>query len=136
MVRHLAGGIIVLLDTHCAVFLHAGETELFGYTARHLLDTEDLFFSPMVLLELQYLFETGKIAFDGKSILDALQADLGLRVLDRHWHGVCKKAMELSWTRNPFDRSITAQALVEGQRLLTRDRLIREHCSLAFWDQA
>lgn len=124
----------MLLDTHCAVFLHAGETELFGNTARHLLDTEDLFISPMVLLELQYLYETGKIAFDGKSILDELQGDLGLRVLDRHWYQVCAKALEISWTRDPFDRTITAQALVEGQRLLTRDRMIREQCSLAFWD--
>ena len=124
----------MLLDTHCAVFLHAGATELFGKTARHLLDAEDLFISPMVLLELQYLFETGKIAFDGRTILDELQSDLGLRVLDRHWYGVCAKALELSWTRDPFDRTITAQAWVEGQRLLTRNRLIREHCSLAFWD--
>lgn len=124
----------MLLDTHCVVFLHAGEAELFGSTARHLLDAEDLYISPMVLLELQYLYETGKIAFDGKTILAELQGDLGLRVLDRHWHGVCAKAMELSWTRDPFDRTITAQALVEGQRLLTRDRMIREHCSLAFWD--
>jgi PIN domain nuclease of toxin-antitoxin system len=134
MVRHLEGGAVVLLDTHCAVFLHAGETELFGSTARHLLDAEDLYISPMVLLELQYLYETGKIAFDGQTILDELQGDLGLRVLDRHWYGVCAKAMELSWTRDPFDRTITAQALVEGQRLLTRNRMIREHCSLAFWD--
>jgi PIN domain nuclease of toxin-antitoxin system len=42
--------------------------------------------------------------------------------------------MELSWTRDPFDRTITAQALVEGQRLLTRDWIIRENCSIAFWD--
>jgi PIN domain nuclease of toxin-antitoxin system len=124
----------VLLDTHCAVFLHAGETGLFGKTARHLLDTEDLYISPMVLLELQYLYETGKIAFDSKTILSELQSDLDLRVLDRYWHAVCTKAMELSWTRDPFDRTITAQALVEGQRLLTRDRMIRENCSIAFWD--
>lgn len=124
----------MLLDTHCAVFLHSGEIGLFGKTACHLLDTEDIYIGPMVLLELQYLYETGKIAFDGKTILSELQSDLGLRVLDRHWYGVCIKAMELFWTRDPFDRTITAQALVEGQRLLTRNKIIREHCSLAFWD--
>ena len=124
----------MLLDTHCAVFLHAGETELFGETARHLLDTEDLFVGPMVLLELQYLFEIGRIAFNGETILSELRSDLGLRVLDRRWLDVCTKAVGLSWTRDPFDRLITAQALVEGQRLLTRDRTIRDNCSLAFWD--
>ena len=43
-------------------------------------------------------------------------------------------AMEFSWTRDPFDRLIAAQALVSGERLLTRDRLIRANCSWAFWD--
>ncbi len=124
----------MLLDTHCAVFLHAGETGLFGETARHLLDTEELFVSPMVLLELQYLYEIGRIGFDGETILGELKHDLGLRILDRHWRDVCSKATELSWTRDPFDRTITAQALVEGQRLLTKDRTIRDHCSQAFWD--
>jgi len=124
----------MLLDTHCAVFLHAGETELFGKTARHLLDTEDLFISPMVLLELQYLYEIKRIGFDGETILEELRSDLGLRVLDRRWLDVCAKAVGLSWTRDPFNRTITAQALVEGQRLLTRNRTIRENCSLAFWD--
>ncbi len=124
----------MLLDTHCVVFLHAGETGLFGETVRHLLDTEDLFISPMVLLELQYLHEIGRIQFDGETIIRELRGDIGLRILDRRWQDVCTKATELSWTRDPFDRMISAQALIEGQRLLTKDRTIREHCSLAFWD--
>ncbi len=124
----------MLLDTHCVVFLHAGETGLFGETVRLLLDTEDLFISPMVLLELQYLHEIGRIQFDGETIVRELRGDIGLRILDRRWQDVCAKATELSWTRDPFDRTITSQALIEGQRLLTKDRTIREHCSLAFWD--
>ncbi len=88
----------------------------------------------MVLLELQYLFKIGRISFDGETILEDLRADIGLRVMDRRWFDVCSKALGLSWTRDPFDRLITAQALVEGQRLLTRDRSIRDNCSLAFWD--
>jgi PIN domain nuclease of toxin-antitoxin system len=124
----------MLLDTHCVVFLHAGETGLFGATARQLLDSEELFINPMVLLELHYLHEIGRIAFGGKAIVDDLRQDLGLRVLDRRWLDVCMKATEFSWTRDPFDRIIAAQAFIEGQRLLTRDRVIRENCSLAFWD--
>jgi PIN domain nuclease of toxin-antitoxin system len=134
MVACLEGRTVVLLDTHCVVFLHAGETGLFGETVRHLLDTEDLFVSPMVLLELQYLHEIGRIGFNGETIIKELREELGLRILERHWLDVCAKATALSWTRDPFDRLITAQALIEGQRLLTKDRTIREHCSLAFWD--
>jgi PIN domain nuclease of toxin-antitoxin system len=134
MVTIVEGRSIVLLDTHCVVFLHAGETGLFGETARHLLDTEDLFICPMVLLELQYLHEIGHIGFDASTIIGDLREDIGLRILDRRWLDVCTKATGLSWTRDPFDRTITAQAFIEGQHLLTRDRTIREHCPLAFWD--
>jgi PIN domain nuclease of toxin-antitoxin system len=124
----------MLLDTHCAIFLHSGETELFGETARELLDTEELWVCPMVLLELHYLREIGRINADGHAILSDLRNDLGLRVLDRRWLDVCAKAKELTWTRDPFDRCIAAQALVEGQRLLTKDRTMLANCSLAFWN--
>jgi PIN domain nuclease of toxin-antitoxin system len=36
-------------------------------------------------------------------------------------------------TRDPFDRLIVANALVENLPLLTFDENIRAHCSLAFW---
>lgn len=124
----------MFLDTHAVVFLHAGETEQFGPTASHFLDSEELLIGPVVLLELQYLREIGRIAFDGRRIVDDLRQDIGLKVQDRRWLEVCMKATELSWTRDPFDRLIAAQALVEGQRLLTKDRAIRENCGLAFWD--
>jgi len=124
----------MLLDTHAVVFLHAGEIALFSETGRYFLDTEDLWINPMVTMELQYLFEIGRISVCAREILSDLRGDLGLRVLDRRWDDVCMKALELSWTRDPFDRIITAQALIEGQRLLTKDRLIRENCTLAFWD--
>lgn len=124
----------MLLDTHAVVFLHAGEIGLFSETGRYFLDTEDLWINPMVIMELQYLREIGRITVCAKEILADLRSDLGLRVLDRRWEDVCVKALELCWTRDPFDRIITAHAIIEGQRLLTKDRIIRENCTLAFWD--
>ena len=32
----------------------------------------------------------------------------------------------MSWTRDPFDRVITAQAALEQDRLITKDRVILE----------
>ncbi|MFZ4617772.1 MAG: hypothetical protein ACOYM2_16445 [Rectinemataceae bacterium] len=66
--------------------------------------------------------------------LDKIHGGQGLRVLDRRWLEVCMKATEFSWTRDPFDRMIAAQAFVEGQRLLSRNRMIQKNCSLAFRD--
>ncbi len=98
----------MLLDTHAAVFLHAGQLGLFGQSARYFLEREELWISPMVLLELECLRETGRIRYGGEEILADLRRDLGLRILDRRWEDVARKALELHWTKNPFDRLIVA----------------------------
>lgn len=38
-----------------------------------------------------------------------------------------------TWTRDPFDRTITAQAARVGAFLLTRDETIRRHYAAAVW---
>lgn len=43
-------------------------------------------------------------------------------------------AADLSWTRDPFDRLISAHAIVANAPLVTADEVIREHLSLAVWD--
>jgi PIN domain nuclease of toxin-antitoxin system len=123
----------MFLDTHAAVFLHAGELSLFTETALYLIEKEDLFISPMACLELQYLYEVGRIGIAAAAILSDLESELSLRIADRRWMEVVSEAMKADWTRDPFDRLIAAQAIVEKQRLLSRDRDIQSHCSLAFW---
>ncbi len=43
-------------------------------------------------------------------------------------------AADLSWTRDPFDRLISAHAIVANAPLVTADETIREHLPLAVWD--
>jgi PIN domain nuclease of toxin-antitoxin system len=124
---------LILLDTHAAVFLHGGRTDLFTETARYFLEVSPLAVSPMTVFEMDYLFEIKRIAFHSKIIISDLENDLGLTVLDRNWYAVIKKAGELTWTRDPFDRCLAAHAEAEGLRLLTRDQELLTHCSLAFW---
>ncbi|MDC7218928.1 MAG: hypothetical protein PQJ59_03245 [Spirochaetales bacterium] len=123
----------MILDTHAAVFLHAGRLEEFSELGKRLLEKETIYIGPMALLELQYLYEIKRIKYTADQIRDDLLVDIGLEILQRDWFAVTRKAWELDWTRDPFDRIITAQALVEGERLLTRDRTILENCSLALW---
>jgi PIN domain nuclease of toxin-antitoxin system len=42
-------------------------------------------------------------------------------------------ATKLDWTRDPFDRMISAQAIVAGAPLLTADRTILANLPLATW---
>ena len=43
---------MMYLDTHVAVWLYAGLTERFRPVVRERLNTNDLFISPIVILEL------------------------------------------------------------------------------------
>ena len=46
---------------------------------------------------------------------------------------VVAAAVEQTWTRDPFDRLIVAQAQAEGASLVTADKLIRKHFARSVW---
>ncbi|MBI5508189.1 MAG: PIN domain-containing protein [Deltaproteobacteria bacterium] len=125
---------VVHLDTHVAVLLFGGEAEAFPPAVRDVVDRHELAVSPMVVLELQYLFETGRIARTADVIVADLVQTIGLTVCDLPFHRVVARALKLRWTRDPFDRLIVAQAEARGCRLVTKDRRILEHSQHAIWD--
>jgi len=52
---------LIYLDTHIVVWLYAGLSDRFSDLAKSLIDSHDLYISPMVRLELKYLNEIGRI---------------------------------------------------------------------------
>jgi PIN domain nuclease of toxin-antitoxin system len=125
---------MIYLDTHAVVWLYAGETTRFPDKARAAIDMQDLRVSPMVRLELHYLYETERISVRPDEVLARLTADLGLATCDHPFDAVVAKAGSLSWTRDPFDRIITAQAALHKSHLVTKDRTIRAHYRHCLWD--
>ncbi len=121
------------LDTHVAVWLYAGEERLVSPAAKAVLATCALWVSPMVELELQFLYERGRILVESEPILRALRQDLGLQVCELPFRDVVTRAGKETWTRDPFDRLISSQALCREWPLLTKDRTILEHCPVALW---
>lgn len=121
------------LDTHAVVWLHSGELEKFSPNAKRDLERFDLVCSPIVQLELQYLLEIGRLTTPHQTILDDLRQDIGLQICSMPYLDVIKAACLESWTRDPFDRTIVAQARTNKEPLLTRDRKITEHYAAAFW---
>lgn len=87
----------------------------------------------MVKLELHLLHELNKITEPPDEIIRALALELGLQVCDVPFGDIVEAASSLTWTRDPFDRLIVAQAQCEKARLLTRDQTIRDNYSLATW---
>lgn len=123
----------VYLDTHVALWLYAGETERLGKLAAELINREPVGVSPVVVLELQYLKEIGRITAAPRAIIVDLKRNLGIAVEDRSMELVMEHAHKLTWARDVFDRLIVAQASLDNADLVTSDRLIRKHYPKAVW---
>jgi PIN domain nuclease of toxin-antitoxin system len=124
----------VYLDTHAAVFLHAGELERLGTEGKRQIENNDLLISPMVLLEMNYLYESGKIRYVAKEIYAVLNAAFGVGLCPIPFSDVMIQALDIDWTRDPFDRVIVAQAQVNHQAtLITRDRTLHMHYKSCVW---
>lgn len=124
----------VYLDTHVAAFIHAGDPALLSPTAVHMLEAaQSTRISPMVVLELQYLFEIARIAYPGDQIAGFLTDQFGIVVDTAGMGDAVLYAAGFNWTRDPFDRTIAAHAARAGAFLLTRDETIRRHYAAAVW---
>lgn len=124
---------MIYVDTHVAAWLYAGILERFPPAVRDLMEENDLTVSPMVVLELRYLREIGRLTVDAPVILEYLQSAVGLTVCHLSFHRVVVEAMAQTWTRDPFDRIIAGQACAAGRRLVTKDSVMRQHCDFAVW---
>lgn len=124
---------LALLDTHVVCWLYAGRIDLLSPAAAHLIESAQIAVSPIVRLELQYLFEIKHIVRRADQILNALAADIGLAVRQEPFDGVVKAANSVTWTRDPFDRLQVGHAQLIRAAFITRDELIRARFGAAVW---
>jgi PIN domain nuclease of toxin-antitoxin system len=124
---------VIYLDTHVVVWLYAGERVRLAKSPARLIEAEPLLVSPVLLLELALLEETGRIKTQAQAIFTELQESLGLSICDLPFAEVASVSLQQSWTRDPFDRLIVAQAAARGAPLITKNRLIRRHFKGAVW---
>jgi len=125
---------MIYLDTHAVVWMYAGEIERFPRTARLAIEAEELLISPLVVLEMQYLRETGRLTEAPQIVCERLAREIGLHVREVPMLEVVQESMLQTWTRDPFDRMIVGQCVVDATPLLTKDRTIRRHFKQARWD--
>lgn len=123
----------VHLDTHVVVWLYQGKVDELPGSVTRRLESESLVISPMVLCELDLLHEIGRTAGGSDEVLAGLRQSVGLAVSETSFADVVGAAAELTWTRDPFDRLISAQAIADDAVLLTKDRRIRTHLDRARW---
>lgn len=125
---------MIHVDTHVVLWLYDARIELFPKTARTAIEEHELFVSPMVLLELEYLYEVGRIKVQGSTIVEDLAVRIGLRISETPFASVITFARNYTWTRDPFDRLIASNAAADGCRLVSADRTILANCAHAIWE--
>lgn len=121
------------LDTHIAVWLFSGDTKRLTSTAKREISRSDLLVSPMVMLELSLLHEIGRVGYSPTDIVSAIRTQFGVEIASDPFEQVTLAATKLAFTRDPFDRVITAQASLNKRRLITADATIRDHYANAVW---
>ena len=125
---------MIYLDTHVVLWLYQRRGEGLSEKARHSIEYEpEILISPMVLLELDYLHEIGRTALGSASVFDYLHQKLDLQLCQKSFADVIRTASQLSWTRDPFDRIITAQSAIDRSSLITKDEIIRDHYKYSVW---
>lgn len=125
---------MIYLDTHVVVWLYAGYGDKFSQLAKALMNEHELYISPIVRLELRYLYEISRVTKDANAIVTDLSNRIGLKVCDKNFEAVVNQALGLSWTRDPFDRLIAANAGLNDNILITKDQVMVEHYSYARWE--
>ena len=125
---------MIYIDTHVVLWLYQRSGEGLSERARLSIEYEpEILISPMVLLELDYLYEIGRTALGSMPVFDYLNQKLDLQLCQKSFPEVIRTASQLSWTRDPFDRIITAQSAIDESSLITKDEIIRAHYKYSVW---
>jgi PIN domain nuclease of toxin-antitoxin system len=109
---------MILLDTSAILWL------AHGHRRSRPLESHvgQLYMSPASLLEIQFLIETGRVRLRSNAITARDFADDERWMLDdpssADWF---ERALDVGWTRDPFDRLLVAHAGLRGWRLATSD---------------
>jgi PIN domain nuclease of toxin-antitoxin system len=120
----------VHLDTHVVLWLYTGDARRLGPMLRRI-ERSDPVISPAAMLEIQFLFEVGRVAESADRVVADVASRARVSVSDAPFVEVVRHATEQTWTRDPFDRLIVGAALADDAPLLTSDSAMHEHCRLA-----
>ena len=119
----------IYLDTHIVVWLYENKLSNFKQNLLEIMDNNALLVSPMVRLELQYLYEIKRINDNSDKILNELSQSIELTVCGKNWNDIVTIANAIDFTRDAFDRLIVAHAKLNNNYLISKDTSIRQNYS-------
>ena len=70
--------MIAFLDTHVCVWMAQGDVHRLSKPAYDMMQSAELLISPMVLIELEYLYEIERIIIPPHGIITKLREEAGI----------------------------------------------------------
>ena len=126
----------VLLDTHAFLWLISGDDRLSETAQQTFLDPGNIMFlSAASLWELSIKMSLGKLSLKS-GWLKTIQDEMEVNAIQ--WLSIemphCVELTNLPFHhRDPFDRMLVAQAMVEDMRLLSRDNRLSSYEIKRIW---
>jgi PIN domain nuclease of toxin-antitoxin system len=120
--------LTLLLDTHFLLWILTEATRLDEFP--WLEDHRPWGVSPVAFLELQFLGEIGRLEVKTPELVDAVLADRRFVVDEPPLLVLVRAALDVGWTRDPFDRLLVAHSTARRVPLCTVDRRLRDRHSL------
>jgi PIN domain nuclease of toxin-antitoxin system len=124
---------LIYLDTHVVAWLYSGLTDKLSDIAKTLINENEVYISAIIRLELQYLYEIKRIKDEPDVIISNLSEQIGLKICNKNFNDIISISLTITWTRDPFDRIITANALLNNNILLSKDQNIMNNYLYAKW---
>lgn len=124
---------MIYLDTHAVVWLYTGDIKRLMPGVRRLIEDSELYVSPAVILELQFLKEIKRVTVEPILMIETLSASIGLKVCEQPFIDIIRASLSQVWTRDPFDRMIVGNAALNGTTLITKDSMILDNYEHAYW---
>ena len=115
---------MIFLDTHVVAWLYTNQLKTLSKKALDYINQGELYISEIVKLELQYLYEIGRINKKHETIISSLDKDIGLNFSPNKYSQIINQTIKMDFTRDPFDRIIVADASLRDSILISKDRRI------------
>lgn len=116
-----------LLDTHTLIWWLLGDPAL-SAAARAAIESDDhvFFVSSVSIYEIAIKVRVGRLdaLAEPTATMDDVLEQEGFEVLPLNLHHARRAGLMREKHRDPFDRMLAAQALIEGMTLICRDREI------------